>query len=514
MRHELADRSSCERSAQAGDAHRAIAGLVLADRHEAVGRRSHAAYHAHVAEVRGATPSGGAAQVLAVGRPGDALGAVCAALVTQGYEVSLLEVVGEYDQASPAIDGLSRIEGVDGWDLVKDSDLLAEVLDEHGPFDAVVIGFWSELVGIDACAMDALCGRGVEVVAFEGPAWWSEQATRWLLAWAADRGVTASVFRRPNAPSTSRRAQRPLPPVAAAVHRTGLAEPVTLREANRAAARRRRAGEDVLAGRLWTEVDAYDSANSWLIAADADDVERVRGAVSARDLTWDREAEVLVPLGVHFAVTYPSNGIASVQVTPASGPPDAIRVSNVFGEFDEPESFEPLGSFRVPSGAVIVGNPWDVFDGGGGVRIEVGDGVGFDVETFGESGFRMRRRGMGRLVETVTVTVRRGRRRLWSVRCTPDGRLRWEGGLGCEPAGVAHAVVSLADVRRLVGHVARVGCIEWVEPQPAGRGAREVQLDVERAGHRHRVVSRTGLLDGIALRAQRLAALAGWQADG
>jgi hypothetical protein len=453
-------------------------------------------------------------RILVVGTAQDDLGPVCAALVAQGHAVALLETDDEYDEPRPPVEGVEILEGVDGWDLVKDADVLFSVLRDEGPFDGVVMGFWSELVGIDACAIDALNGEVVEAVAFEGPAWWSEQATRWLLAWAADRGVTASVFRRVEAVPAGRESSRSVSAVAAAVYGTGLAEPVTLADVNRAASRRRRSGADVLAGRLWTEVDAYDSGNSWLIAADAADVERVRGSVSARDLTGDREEEVLEPLGVHFVVTYPTNGIASVQVTPAGGPPDAIRVSNVFAEFDEPESFEPLGSLFVPSGAVVVGNPWDVFDREAGVRIDVGGPARFDVETFGESGFRMRRRGMGRLVEAVTVTVRRGGRRSWSLRCGPDGRVRWAGGSGGEPVGIAHAVLPAAMVRRFVGDVARVGCIEWIEPQPPARGRREVQLDVERAGRRHRVVSRTGLLDGIAERARRLAATAGWQPHG
>ena len=68
-----------------------------------------------------------------------------------------------------------------------------------------------------------------------------------------------------------------------------------------------------------------------------------------------------------------------------------------------------MGLLAVPSGSVEIGNPWDVLDGCGGVRIETGPPTVFIAETYSESGFRLRRQDPHALIEAVetSATLRR-----------------------------------------------------------------------------------------------------------
>lgn len=454
--------------------------------------------------------------ILLVGRLLDGLDGLAATLAAAGHRAVLALEIKEWeqDEAVPAPGGVQVVTGVDLYRLATDSAEVDGLVESTGPFDGVVLGYWTELVGVDDDPLDAFAWHGLEIIAIEAPNEWAEDVTRSTTRWSAATGNRASVFLAPEHPRAGPDHREAADwyggPVADAVRRAGWVGPVTLRAVNRMAAARRRSGADPLAGRLWRLAEGFDSARPWLLAADAADVARLRGNLSARDLRGlDEPGPLLDRFGLRAVVAHPDSGIAFVEVTPHGGAPDAIRVSTLHGAFTEPCPFEPIGSLEVPSAALVIGDPWDIFDGDGGVEVAAGAPAVFDAETLAGSGLRLRRRQPAALVDA--VEVRRTGVPSFTVRLERGGAAFWHGRAGAEPSGARSARLAPAAFAGLAAHLADTGCVDWVEPPPRPAPESSVELAVERLGHRHEVVSSTGLLDGIVWRVGQVVAPLGWR---
>ena len=446
--------------------------------------------------------------VLVIGMNDERLDVLAEALARVGHRVAYLQAQSDWgdDEGRPEPSGVAVLDGIQANQISSDIDDLVGSL---GPLDGVVLGVHTCQVSRYSDTLASLRGAVAEVIGIERQAPWSDIVTRTLLWWGARHGVEVATFRPREtwADALAPPARSPLPigPVAAAVQRVGWAGPLRLRDVNRVAQRRRRRGEDLLAGRLWRDEGGYDSANSLLIAADAADIDRVRGTLSARDLVG-ADSDELLDHGIHGVITNPENGIALVEATPLDGPPDAVRVSNVDDEFDWPGEYEPVGRLAVPSGRLVVGNPWEVFDEIGGIEVGLGSAAALDAETYAESGFRLRRVDAHRLIAATELTRSTATGTHVIIRLARDGTAtRTVGRRRPEPAQVAPTAF-----QRVARQIAATGCVDWVEPQPDPTGRDSTVLVVERAGHRHTISSTLGTLDAIARTIETVVRPLGW----
>ena len=155
----------------------------------------------------------------------------------------------------------------------------------------------------------------------------------------------------PDPPSRPKGRRGPSGMVAEVLSANGYGSPVSLPELDRWAVRRRRRGEDTLAGRSWSGLSYCDRLGDFLVA-DAAGLRRRRLA----DITWgDRKDCVdLRELGIDGVLIDLDRYEGVYDVTGPPGKPDAIRVSVLSDAFDEDPVYETSAELTCTSGRLFV----------------------------------------------------------------------------------------------------------------------------------------------------------------
>lgn len=355
--------------------------------------------------------------VLAIGLRYDTVALGCRVLARAGarvvvYDVYPTEEWREDDElealddavASGAVEIVNTVAGADVAQVLSDEDrdgwaeLWEDALQRLGGTRTVVyLGGWWGVVdyAVGQAAMAAV-GRGDAhgvIATYQG-----DDRFRRMLRWAGDAGVAeqVTVLRQPPRERVTAGGLTETMTAVDVLLSAGWSGPLTVLDADAAAAHRRQAGHDLLAGVMWRFERSVWFSRGTVVVADAsqvpDDWEPPERWWEARrtagGIAWlDAPTPMLLVRGPYQDLA------GDIDVTPENGPAEGIRVAFDADAFMYDRDYNQVDVIRLPSGRVLVddiGSPQRF-----GRRIEIDAAPGtwaVELTTFDdEAGFRLRR---------------------------------------------------------------------------------------------------------------------------
>ncbi len=446
------------------------------------------------------------------------------ALADAGCQVALV-VLDPEDAEGPAQEFTERIAVIDqvGDDTPRESWLggigplkrrIAAVL--GGPPDTVVLGDINDLK-VGARNPMQLVSLAPEVVVCGVYRSVLDETVRTLF-YKLRRQPVALLSDRATRPRGRR---GPSSMVADVLSANGYGRPVSLLELDRWAVRRRRSGEDALAGRSWRAHFSGERHGDCLVA------DAARLGQGFDDITYgDRQdCTDLREFGIEGVLIDLEQYEGDYDVTGPVDNPDAIRLGVVSDTFDEDPIYEQCAELTCSSGRLFI-DRLPAAEGTDGAVFNVTKNSQWIVEIRRLSdiaGVRVRRVDAAR--DITRVKLRRGMCYgtcpVFDLTLRADGTAIWNGQAWVEPLGEHRGRISAAAFDRVTRKVIENGFDDWppvlIDETQRITDVPDYELTVARGGVRKHVVQEHPYLppgfERIAHEMERVVRRLGWSAQ-